>query len=122
MLKPWPFQEGSLVLSTLNFCRTRSRSGQAPCTSFILEVQATFPNLPAAAPAQSTSTLRSEKVDSCGGRSDPQVVFSAQLASSPAPATQCLMTLGLYDPQEMGPGHQDELARGPGLQLMVGKK
>lgn len=31
------------------------------------------------------------------------------------------MTLGLYDPQEMGPGRQDELARGPGLQLMVGK-
>lgn len=32
------------------------------------------------------------------------------------------MTLGLYDPQEMGPGRQDELVRGPGLQLMVGKK
>lgn len=52
--------------------------------------------------APSTSTLRSGKVDGCRGRADPQMV-SAQLASSPALATQCLVTLGLHDPQEMGP-------------------
>lgn len=50
MLKPWPFQEGSLVLSALNFHRKRSRSGQAPCISSVFTVQATFPEPPAASP------------------------------------------------------------------------
>lgn len=100
-LKPWPFQEGSLVLSALNIHRGAGR-GELPVPHPSSQYRPPFQTCQLLPRAPSTSTLRSGKVDGCGGRADPQMV-SAQLASSPAPATWCLVTPGLHDPQEIGP-------------------
>lgn len=64
MLKPWAFQEGSLVLSALNLPERGSRSGQAfPASGIRLHSTGhLFQNHQLLPQGPATSTLRSEKL------------------------------------------------------------